>query len=865
MATLKHIGSSPGASKLNVIFFHGLGGDLYATWRFGLDERQFWPRWLADDVAGLSVYSVGYEAAVSRWHGTAMHLTDRANNVLTTLLSDSDLETGGIAFVGHSLGGLLIKQVLRTAHSEAEQHVGAAQLLTRIEKVIFLATPHTGSDLATLGNRLRIFVRPTAATTCLVRNDPNLRDLNRWYRTWSNARKISHLTLYETEPIRILGMIVKPDSGDPGLLGPNPVAITGDHWSICKPADRDCDTYVFVRKFIASGRQKILGNEPRALPDAIVEKLLDELSERGDTKHAEKAGVSRQVIIQLAKRINAGVDEFDQALLELERAVGIAVAVAEEGRHVSNAGEVVDAALARIAEKSSKGQFDDAASEADAAFENWRCEQAEIRQSALPGGLKLLEACLRQDILRRDASSAAKRIERTAALECPDDRSAQFARLRKLQDEWYERGREKGLNFDLLVSIEAARLLIPLAVNSDDTGTAFNDLGMALYALGERESATTRLEEAVVVYRTALQHHTRENAPLSWAKTQNNLGNVLSTLGERDGGTVRLEEAIDAYRSALLERTRDRVPLDWAMTQSNLGTALGALADHDAGILHLEQAVDAYRLALEERTREKAPRAWATTQNNLGTALTALGERKGSVARLEEAVDAYGEALQEFSRDRVPLTWATLQNNLGNALRALGEQTGDAVRLKDAIDACRAALLESTRERVPLDWAATQNTLGNAHRALGELENDALRLKEGIDACRAALLESTRERVPLNWAVTQNTLGNALRAFGEQKGDREKLKEAIHACQAALLELTRERAPLDWAFVQHNLGNALRVFGQLDRSETLLEEALDTYRTALTVRTRDHFPRSYELTQQSIATTLKVLESVRAG
>ena len=56
--------------------------------------------------------------------------------------------------------------------------------------------------------------------------------------------------------------------------------------------------------------------------------------------------------------------------------------------------------------------------------------------------------------------------------------------------------------------------------------------------------------------------------------TQNNLGNALQSLGERESGTARLEEAVAAYRAALEERTRERVPLDWAMTQNNLGNAL---------------------------------------------------------------------------------------------------------------------------------------------------------------------------------------------------------------------------------------------------------------------------------------------------
>ena len=49
---------------------------------------------------------------------------------------------------------------------------------------------------------------------------------------------------------------------------------------------------------------------------------------------------------------------------------------------------------------------------------------------------------------------------------------------------------------------------------------------------------------------------------------------ALEALGERESGTARLEEAVAAYRAALEERTRERVPLDWAATQNNLGNAL---------------------------------------------------------------------------------------------------------------------------------------------------------------------------------------------------------------------------------------------------------------------------------------------------
>ena len=80
----------------------------------------------------------------------------------------------------------------------------------------------------------------------------------------------------------------------------------------------------------------------------------------------------------------------------------------------------------------------------------------------------------------------------------------------------------------------------------------------------------------MAAYRAALEERTRERLPHDWATMQNNLGTALWTLGERERGTARLEEAVAAYRAALEEWTRERVPLRWATTQNNLGSVLEA-------------------------------------------------------------------------------------------------------------------------------------------------------------------------------------------------------------------------------------------------------------------------------------------------
>ncbi len=117
----------------------------------------------------------------------------------------------------------------------------------------------------------------------------------------------------------------------------------------------------------------------------------------------------------------------------------------------------------------------------------------------------------------------------------------------------------------------------------------------ALYRQGDELGDNAALSSATEVCKRALADYPRERVPLDWAMTQNNLGSALATLGERESGTEKLEQAVAAYHAALEEWTRGRVPLLWAEAQSNLGSALEALGERESGTEKLEQAVAAYQ------------------------------------------------------------------------------------------------------------------------------------------------------------------------------------------------------------------------------------------------------------------------------
>ncbi|WP_416881550.1 tetratricopeptide repeat protein [Marivita sp.] len=440
--------------------------------------------------------------------------------------------------------------------------------------------------------------------------------------------------------------------------------------------------------------------------------------------------VSDDLAHELSERYAAGnPEDFEGAVRGLMRALEIAAKRPTTGNLDTDVNDII----AEVKRLNEEGQLEDAARALDEALE---AELAEEERRAA-GIDALIREGIDQAILMRDIEKAAALVARQVERETPDP-TKRFEVLSSTIEIWLNRGRDKGLAFDLEVSIRLARTLLEVSKSEDERGASFVWHGIGQQTLGERESGNTRLEEAVAAYRAALEEYTRERVPLDWAMTQNNLGGALRILGFRESGTARLEEALAAYRAALEEYTRERVPLDWAMTQNNLGLALFNLGERESGTARLEEAVKAYRAALEEYRLELSPRNWAVVQNNLGNALRALGERESGTAWLEEAVAAFRAALEERTRERVPLDWAMTQNNLGNALQTLGGRESGTTRLEEAVAAYRAALEEYTRDRVPFQWAMTIENLGLVYEAFFDETGERARLEEAVALVRAA-------------------------------------------------------------------------------------------------------------------------------
>ena len=127
-----------------------------------------------------------------------MALPDRALQVLD-LMTQRGFGDRPLLFICHSLGGLVAKQILR-ASAESEDQI-TKKIFDATRGVLFLATPHTGSDLASRLDAFRAIFGTTVAMEDLRAHDPHLRELLNWYRNNPNKAIIRTVTYYETRPV----------------------------------------------------------------------------------------------------------------------------------------------------------------------------------------------------------------------------------------------------------------------------------------------------------------------------------------------------------------------------------------------------------------------------------------------------------------------------------------------------------------------------------------------------------------------------------------------------------------------------------------------------------------------------------------
>lgn len=317
-------------TNFDVIFVHGLVGSVFKSWRQGsipIDQlgnkcspknftpttellptndeatgsageklklidspyTRCWPKdWLAQDIQGLRVLAVDYPTALSNWRTDCDlnkdTLRQRAIHVMRQLEA-ADLGGRPIVWVAHSMGGLLVKQILVICDEYLRQNAtkdngagnGSAgqqgqetslkisrrfleNVASQTKGIVFYSVPHKGSNLDWIERRnLQKLLLLTTEVIELQKGSPILLELHEKFLNFVKRPEvdIKFMTFAEINSVSSFGVnkvvqwkgvLVHEDSLQ-FELGPM-YKLNIDHAHTCKPHSKEALTYARTLEFI---------------------------------------------------------------------------------------------------------------------------------------------------------------------------------------------------------------------------------------------------------------------------------------------------------------------------------------------------------------------------------------------------------------------------------------------------------------------------------------------------------------------------------------------------------------------------------------------------------------------------------------
>lgn len=330
---LKQSGTDPGplglnvvftpknSQKVDIVFVHGLGGTSRKTWSKNGDPELFWPLKflpLEPYICLTRIFTFGYNANFRAAGNVTTSVLDFAKDLLFDLKfaknnQKEDLHVGKVSrssdVTGLPCPYLIQKQgslslcgsqhgwtyhkggqgacAFQLKHADQFQAYMQGQndpehegIIKAISAITFLATPHRGTNLAELLDRIlqsTLVIKSKHYISELCKNSFTLQKLNEQFR--HIAPRLDIVSFYETQstsiglkssrvvgdcsrllfiPTKALQMILEKDSSILGYPGEKSKALDADHHNVCKYDSPQDPNYVAVRNVLQSLVAKII-------------------------------------------------------------------------------------------------------------------------------------------------------------------------------------------------------------------------------------------------------------------------------------------------------------------------------------------------------------------------------------------------------------------------------------------------------------------------------------------------------------------------------------------------------------------------------------------------------------------------------
>ncbi|KAK2789171.1 hypothetical protein FQN53_002396 [Emmonsiellopsis sp. PD_33] len=301
--------SDPESAVIDIVFIHGLQGDARNTWTWepartqGHTERNgnrrntfsklwsrrkraggasadvarggqggrvggsavFWPKdLLAADFPTARIMTFGYDSIITQGYKTVNQgsLFSHSRNLLYELVQKRrPVPKRGLVFIAHSLGGIIVKDVLR--RSETDPDTDVVNIFESTSGILFFGTPHRGSEgWASLGDGIakvvdsllgfkvnRQIIRvllPTASELEQCRDSFATQLMKR-------GSKLMVRTFQESRGMTVMGfnrLIVPPHSSKLDHPSERPFAIDADHRQMVRFKAKNDKGYEMVKEDI---------------------------------------------------------------------------------------------------------------------------------------------------------------------------------------------------------------------------------------------------------------------------------------------------------------------------------------------------------------------------------------------------------------------------------------------------------------------------------------------------------------------------------------------------------------------------------------------------------------------------------------
>jgi hypothetical protein len=171
---------------VEIVFIHGLqlSGFKDAYWKTwivrGEDGNELpnvncWPMtWLAEEFPGARILSLSYDSsAVKKVDQGMMDVYALGEKLVQEMVGIARVGQHNcpVVFVCHSLGGLVVKKIVCTANSKFSRDQRYIDFLQNIKGFHFYATPHDGSKLADLADKVPFLKKSALVPFLKVIND----------------------------------------------------------------------------------------------------------------------------------------------------------------------------------------------------------------------------------------------------------------------------------------------------------------------------------------------------------------------------------------------------------------------------------------------------------------------------------------------------------------------------------------------------------------------------------------------------------------------------------------------------------------------------------------------------------------------